>query len=289
LRIGRGFSQEDLELLGAMGHQIGIAVENAKLVTELRKANTELKEQHDRLIDAERLALLGKIAAGVAHEVNNPIMSILGFTGMASRKLEEGSLSPGKREECIHYLKVAEEEAQRCIQIVENISQFYRRRQSDLVPTDLNGVVEAALSVARFQLKQGHIEVVRNLNPRLPQVMANRGLLQQVLLNIVLNARDSMEKGGTLTLTTDIEAPAWATIRISDTGGGIQPEDIQKLFLPLFTRKGEGKGTGLGLSISQDIIKSHSGTLQVESAMGKGTTFIIRLPTVSEPSSPRAK
>jgi len=288
LGIGTGFSQEDLELLGAMGHQIGIAVENAKLVTDLRKANIELKEQQDRLIDAERLALLGKIAAGVAHEINNPVMSILGFTGMASRRLEEGIPAPEKREECIHYLKVAQEEAQRCIQIVENISQFYRRKQSDLVPTDINGVIESALHVATFHLNQGHIQVVRDLNPHLPQIMANRGLLQQVLLNIILNARDVMEQGGTLTVRTDVEGPAWTTIRISDTGGGIQPDEIQKIFLPLFTRKGEGKGTGLGLSISQDIIKSHKGIIQVESVLGKGTTFIIRLPTANESSTPVA-
>ena len=284
LGIGIGFSQEDLELLGAMGHQIGIAVENAKLVTDLRKAYIELKEQQDQLIDAERLALLGKIAGGVAHEINNPIMSILGFTGMASRRLKEGIPSPEKREECIHYLKIAQEEAQRCIQIVESISQFYRRKQSDLVPTDIHAVIEAALNVATFHLNHGHIEVVRDLNPHLPQIMANRGLLQQVLVNIILNARDAMEQGGTLTVTTAIEGPLWTTIRISDTGGGIEPDDIQKIFLPLFTTKGEGKGTGLGLSISQDIIKSHKGTLQVESVLGKGTTFIIRLPTANESS-----
>ena len=114
-----------------MGHQIGIAVENAKLVTDLKKANIELKEQQAQLIEAEKLALLGKIAGGVAHEINNPIMSILGFTGMACRRLKEGIPAPEKRKECIHYLNVVQEEAQRCIQIVENISQFYRRKQSD--------------------------------------------------------------------------------------------------------------------------------------------------------------
>jgi signal transduction histidine kinase len=281
LRIGAGFSQEDLELLGAMGHQIGIAVENAKLVTQLKKANIELKEQQDQLIDAERLTLLGKIAAGVAHEINNPIMSILGFTGMASSRLKEGVSSPGKREECLHYLEVAQEEAQRCIQIVENISQFYSRKQSDLAPTDINTVVEAALNVAKFQLNKGRIKAVRDLNPRLPRVMANRGLLQQVFLNIILNASDAMKPGGTLTVSTATESPPWTAIRISDTGSGIEPDDIKKVFLPSFSTKGEGKGTGLGLSISQDIIKSHKGTIDVKSVVGKGTTFIVRLPTIN--------
>lgn len=273
-----GFAQEDLELLAAMGHQIGIAVENAKLVTDLRKANLELKEQQAQLIEAEKLVLLGKIAGGVAHEINNPIMSVLGFTGMASKRLKEGIPGPDNKNECIHYLNVAQEEAQRCIQIVENISQFYRRKQSTMAPTDLNAVVEAALNVASFHMGQGHIEIVRDLRPDLPQILASRGLIQQVIVNLVLNARDAMEQQGTLTVSTDHENGPWVTLRISDTGCGIKPDDIQKIFLPLFTTKAEGKGTGLGLSISQDIIKSHKGTIEVDSVLGKGTTFTIRLP-----------
>jgi signal transduction histidine kinase/pSer/pThr/pTyr-binding forkhead associated (FHA) protein len=280
-----GFSQEDLELLAAMGHQIGIAVENAKLVTDLRKANMELKEQHAKLIEAEKLALLGRIAGGVAHEINNPIMSVLGFTGMAGKRLKEGMPSPEKITDCIHYLNIVQEEAQRCIQIVENISRFYRQKRTEMAPIRIQGVIEAALSVARLHMKQGHIEIVTHLSPDLPPILANQGLLQQVLVNILLNARDAMEQGGILSVATDFEDPLWVTIRISDTGCGIKPEDIQRIFTPLFTTKGEGKGTGLGLSISQDIIKSHNGAIEVESVPGKGTTFIIRLPSTNQSSS----
>jgi two-component system NtrC family sensor kinase len=169
---------------------------------------------------------------------------------------------------------------------VENISQFYRRKQSDLAATDVNAAMEAALSVASFHMNQGHIEIVRNLKPDLPPIMANRGLLQQVLVNIILNARDAMEQGGTLTVATDLVNPPWVAIRISDTGCGIRPEDIQNVFVPLFTTKGEGKGTGLGLSISRDIIKSHKGTIEVESTLGKGTTFTILLLSANESPSP---
>jgi two-component system NtrC family sensor kinase len=283
-----GFSQEDLELLAAMGYQIGIAVENAKLITDLRKANVELKEQQAQLIEAEKLALLGKIAGGVAHEINNPIMSVLGFAGMARRKLSEEILGPGNKEACIHYLNVVQEEAQRCIQIAENISNFYRRRHSEKAPMDLNAVLEAALNVANFHMNQGQIEIVRNLKPDLPYVLASRGLIQQVIVNLALNARDAMEEGGTLTVSTEPENDSWVRLKISDTGCGIKPEDIPKIFLPLFTTKGEGKGTGLGLSISHDIIKNHNGSIEVESVLGKGTTFTIRLPTANEASSPPA-
>jgi signal transduction histidine kinase/pSer/pThr/pTyr-binding forkhead associated (FHA) protein len=280
-----GFSQEELELLAAMGHQIGIAVENAKLVTDLKKANVEIKDQQAKLIEAEKLTLLGKIAGGVAHEINNPIMSILGFTGMACKRLQDAVPAPEKVNECIHYLNVVQEEAHRCIQIVESISQFYRRKQSAMAPIRIEKVIEAALSIAKLHMNQGHIEIVTHLSPDLPPILANQGLLQQVLVNILLNARDAMEKGGVLSVATGFENPPWVTIRISDTGCGIKPEDIQRIFTPLFTTKGEGKGTGLGLSISQDIIKSHNGAIEVESVPGKGTTFIIRLPSANQSSS----
>ena len=280
-----GFSQEELELLAAMGHQIGIAVENAKLVTDLKKANIEIKDQQAKLIEAEKLTLLGKIAGGVAHEINNPIMSILGFTGMACKRLQDAVPAPEKVNECIHYLNVVQEEAHRCIQIVESISQFYRRKQSAMAPIRIEKVIEAALSIAKLHMNQGHIEIVTHLSPDLPPILANQGLLQQVLVNILLNARDAMEKGGVLSVATGFENPPWVTIRISDTGCGIKPEDIQRIFTPLFTTKGEGKGTGLGLSISQDIIKSHNGAIEAESVPGKGTTFIIRLPSANQSSS----
>lgn len=280
-----GFSQEELELLAAMGHQIGIAVENAKLVTDLKKANVEIKDQQAKLIEAEKLTLLGKIAGGVAHEINNPIMSILGFTGMACKRLQDAVPAPEKVNECIHYLNVVQEEAHRCIQIVESISQFYRRKQSAMAPIRIEKVIEAALSIAKLHMNQGHIEIVTHLSPDLPPILANQGLLQQVLVNILLNARDAMEKGGVLSVAAGFENPPWVTIRISDTGCGIKPEDIQRIFTPLFTTKGEGKGTGLGLSISQDIIKSHNGAIEVESVPGKGTTFIIRLPSANQSSS----
>jgi len=283
-----GFSQEDLELLAAMGYQIGIAVENAKLVTDLKKANVELREQQEQLIEAERLALLGKIAGGVAHEIGNPIMSVQGFTAMATKKLKDGMPSSEAIHECVNHLNIVQEEAQRCIQIVESISQFYRRKRSDVAPTDVNAVVDAALSVARFHMNQGHLDIVRDLKPDLPQILANRGLLQQVVVNLLLNARDAMPNGGTLTVATGFENPPWVTLRISDTGCGINPEDMEKIFRPLFTTKGEGKGTGLGLSISQDIIKSHQGAIDVESVPGKGTTFMIRLPSANQAPSPFA-
>ena len=205
---------------------------------------------------------------------------------MAEKKLKDGMPSPEAIRECVNHLKIVQEEAQRCIQIVESISQFYRRKRSDVAPTDVNAVMEAALNVASFHMNQGHMDIVTDLKPDLPQVMANRGLLQQVLVNLLLNARDATANGGTLSVSTGFENPPWVTIRISDTGCGINPEDMQNIFKPLFTTKGEGKGTGLGLSISQDIIKSYNGAIEVESVPGKGTAFVIRLTSANPPPSP---
>jgi signal transduction histidine kinase len=254
----------------------------------LRKANLELKEQQEKLIEAEKFALLGKIAGGVAHEINNPIMSVLGFTGMTCKRLKEGVSSPERITECVNFLNIVQAEAERCIGIVENISRFYRHKRSEMAPISIQEVIEAALSVARLHVNQGHIEIVTHLSPDLPPILANQGLLQQVLVNILLNARDAMEQGGVLRVSADFENPPWVTIRVSDTGCGIKPEDVQKIFVPLFTTKGEGKGTGLGLSISQDIIKSHNGTIEVDSAPGKGTTFVIRLPSANHSSQEAA-
>ena len=164
------------------------------------------------------------------------------------------------------------------MQIVESLSQLYRRRESKLSPTDINAVLEEALNVAPFHLKGGHVQIIKDLSSSLPKVMADRAQLQVVFLNIIINALDAMKKAGTLTVTTRHENGEWVIVRFADTGCGIPPDVMGKIFKPLFTTKIEGKGTGLGLAISQDIVENHRGTIHVESMLGEGTTFIIRLP-----------
>jgi signal transduction histidine kinase len=164
------------------------------------------------------------------------------------------------------------------MQIVEGLSQLYRHRESRMSPTDINVLLQEALHIAPFHIKGRQVQIVKELGSNLPTVMADRSQLQVVFLNIISNALDAMQRAGTLTVTTRQENPDWITVRLSDTGCGIPADVMAKIFKPLFTTKTEGKGTGLGLPISQDIIENHRGILEVESAPGKGTTFIIRLP-----------
>ena len=272
------FTQEDLELLTAMGLQAGMVIENAKLFAELKQANHELREQQAQLIEAEKLSALGKIAGGVAHEIGNPMTFILGYTSLTCKDLEQGDLTPEEMRTCLDRLRIVEDESERVIQIVRSLSHFYRHREGSLAPTDINRGIETALKIAAFHAKKGNIRVVKDFSPELPQMMADGNQLQLVFLNLIMNARDAMEDGGTLTIATVLEDEKHLLIRFADTGCGIPPDVIGKIFRPLFTTKEEGAGTGLGLSISHDIVENHKGTIDVESTPEKGTTFTIRLP-----------
>jgi signal transduction histidine kinase len=282
------FSRDDLELLAAMANSAGIAIENARLFSQLRQANVELEEQQSQLIEAEKLSALGKIAGGVAHEIANPITGILGSTKLALKLLQGAEATSQSIEGTIHWLNTIDVEAHRIMQIVESLSQLYRHRESRMSPSNINMILEEALNITPFHIKAGDIQIVKEFCSNLPNVMADRAQLQVVFLNIIINALDAMAKAGTLTVTTKFESAGWVMVRIADTGCGIPPQIMGKIFKPLFTTKTEGKGTGLGLPISQDIIENHRGTLEVESGPGRGTTFIIRLPleqAVSKESS----
>jgi signal transduction histidine kinase/pSer/pThr/pTyr-binding forkhead associated (FHA) protein len=272
------FTQEDLELLTAMGLQAGMVIENAKLFAELKQANRELREQQAQLIEAEKLSALGKIAGGVAHEIGNPMTFILGYTSLTCKELEQGDLTPEEIKTCLDRLRIVEDESERVVQVIRSLSHFYRHREGNLAPTDINRAIETALKIAAFHAKKGNIGVVKDFNPDLPQIMADGNQLQLVFLNLIMNARDAMEEGGTLTIATAFEDGQDVSVRFADTGCGIPPEAMGKIFRPLFTTKEEGAGTGLGLSISHDIVENHQGTIDVESTPGKGTTFTIRLP-----------
>ena len=149
-----------------------------------------------------------------------------------------------------------------------------------MVPVDVNKAIESALVISKFHIKRAQVELKQELGAQLPSIMGDINQLQQVFLNFVINARDAIEKQGTIMITSSLAEEKWIEVKISDTGCGIPEDKIDKIFKPLFTTKEEGKGTGLGLSISQDIIEKHQGTIDVESTVGQGTTFIVRLPTV---------
>lgn len=275
-----GFSQNDLELLTAICNQVGVAIENARLFDDLKKAYKELKEKQEELIESEKMAALGRLSSGITHEVKNPLTGIIGYAQMMLRDLEERRIEQDKIKE---NMKVIEREAQRCMSLLRNLLEFSRRKSTELRPVNINQVVEAALIFLNYHiLKQDAVtKIIKNFDPNLPEIKADPDQLEQVFLNLCMNAKDAMPSGGTLTIVTR-KTDEEVLIDFVDTGCGI-PNDIkEKIFKPLFTTKGEGKGTGLGLSVSKDIIERHKGVIEVNSQVGKGTTFTVHLPLRAE-------
>jgi len=272
------FKKEDLELLSAVSSQAAIAIENAKLFDELIKANKELKEQQAQLIESEKLSALGQLASGVAHEINNPMTSILGYSELSSKQLDQENLAPETIKQCIEFMRIVQSEALRCRGIVQSLLQYARKKKAQKIASDINSVIGSSLTIAQFHIRRVSIQIKQELQEGLPVIMTDPNQLQQVFLNMIINARDAMADGGTLTISTEKRDDKWVVIKFADTGCGIPKDKMDKIFKPLFTTKEEGKGTGLGLSITLDIIDRHGGSVEVDSEEGKGTTFSILLP-----------
>lgn len=276
------FSKADLEMLTAISHQASVAIDNAQLFADVKKANQELKQQQDQLIEAEKLSALGKLASGVAHEINNPMTSIMGYSELTVSELKRQPFTEKETKECLEFVEIVLSEAHRCQSIVQTLLQFGRRTKEETVLLDLNKPIEAALLVAKFHIGKSRVEIIKELAPGLPQISANANQLQQVFLNLIVNARDAMEKGGTLKITSRKIDDHWVEVSFADTGCGIPEDKLEMIFKPLYTTKEEGKGTGLGLSITQDIVERHKGKIEVKSIVGKGTTFTIQLPAAQK-------
>ncbi|OGS07276.1 MAG: hypothetical protein A2270_08605 [Elusimicrobia bacterium RIFOXYA12_FULL_51_18] len=238
---------------------------------------TERKRLEASLLQSEKLSAVGQLAAGVAHEINNPLGIILGFAQSVVRKIKEDDALALP-------LKTIEREAIRCKNLVQNLLVFSRASKSEtLEELDLNTAMEGVLSLILAQAKARNVELVRELGSGLPKVNANQIQLQQVVLNLAHNAIDAMPKGGTLTIRTALPGrrPGYVELRVLDTGTGI-PKDLQKrIFEPFFTTKEAGKGTGLGLSLAYEIIHKHGGAIELESEEGQGTEFTVYLPVHS--------
>ena len=227
----------------------------------------------------EKMASLGLLAAGVAHEVNTPLTGISSFTQMLQDQTEPGDPKSG-------LLEKIERQTERASKIVNNLLHFSRQGRAGFVPVSLNDVVRDVLSLLEHELTRARVQVRLELDDDLPRVRGDENKLQQVFLNLILNAQDAMPSGGWLTVTTKPDGDDVVAV-ISDTGQGISQEDIKRIYDPFFTTKRAGSsGTGLGLSISYGIIQEHSGSISVESSVGQGTSFTLRLATAVEESAP---
>jgi len=249
------------------------------LEKKVAKRTDELKAVQYQLLQSEKLASIGKLAATIAHEINNPLNGILTYTKLIERKLADGTLKKDEIPKFLSYLGIMERETERCSTIVRNLLDFARQREPSLKPdVDINAVVEEALSLLANQIALQEITLKKKFN-QLPPLMADPMQLRQVFLNIILNACEAMHNEGVLTVTTALSNKRKKAVRveIADSGVGIDEKDLPKIFDPFFTSK--EKGTGLGLSVVYGIINSHQGTIEVNSKAGEGTTITITLPT----------
>ena len=245
---------------------------------ELSEYGRRLKESQEQLIQAEKLTSLGQMAASIAHEVNNPLAGVLVYTQLLTRKLSSDKLS---KEVALDYLSKMDSELTRSTKLIRNLLDFARQSPPTLREVDLNEVINRALDIAAHSAEIQHIQVIKELDPSLPKLMADFDQLQQVCTNLILNAIQAMPEGGKLTLRTSAD-DGQLKLEVQDTGCGISEENVRKLFTPFFTTKQEGKGIGLGLAVTYGIIQRHQGRIEVQSKEGEGTTFTIYLPLYHE-------
>jgi len=246
---------------------------------ELERFQRELQSAQEQLIQSEKLASMGQLAAGVAHELNNPLGSILLYAHLL---LKDTSRDDPHWSD----LKLIVGETTRCKHIVSGLLDFARQRQLALQPTDLNALVDECLTRMAHQLGAGRVTVVRAYDPELPRIAVDPAQLGQAVLNVCGNAVDAMPRGGQLTITTRLADDGRAVqLAVADTGRGIPAEHLSKIFSPFYTTKPSGQGTGLGLAITYGIVKMHRGSIGVTSQVGVGTTFTITLPANLEARS----
>jgi len=235
----------------------------------------DLKSSQEELVQAEKLSAIGFLAAGVAHELNNPLTGILNLLGIFRDELDPQTQ---KHEDVLNMIKAAEHMAK----VINDLTSFARQTKDEFSAVDINDIVEATLSFSNCQLAKNKVKLIKDYGAGL-QVWADKSRLQQVVLNMLANACDAMPEGGSFTIRTRLsEQGDDVIIEFIDTGMGIKKEDVAKIFTPFFTTKLRGKGTGLGLAVSYGIIKKHNGDITVTSEPGKGTAFKVVLPRLKK-------
>jgi two-component system NtrC family sensor kinase len=265
------FTSDELRLTEAIAQQAAVASENSRLYEAEKQQVAELKRTQAQLIQSTKLAAIGELAANIAHEINNPLTSVLGFASYLAEQVPPGQ--PWREE-----LDLIQEEAGRARDIVRDLLHFSRQREFIPQVTDLNTVLEQTLGMVRRQGALESITLREEYASGLAPVEIDVPRIKQVFLNLINNAVYVMkERGGSLTIRSSANGDT-IQVEVIDTGTGIAPEHIHRIFEPFFTTKPEVSGTGLGLSVSLGIVESHGGSIEVQSELGKGSTFTIKLP-----------
>jgi len=264
------FSEEDARLLTILSGHIAVAMENSELYKSLERQMIELREAQEQLIQAAKLAAIGELAANVAHEINNPLTSIIGFVELM-KEYDDIELIKNR-------LEIIEHESIRARDIVRELLNFARKRPLQLSDVDINSILREVSLLTGTQAKSARVQIIEEYG-EIPKMIGDPNQLKQVFVNLINNAIHAMPEGGRLEIKTS-RIDEEISIIFKDTGTGIPADILPRIFEPFFTTKRE-KGTGLGLSISYRIIEDHGGRIDVESEEGKGTTFIIRLPVIN--------
>lgn len=247
------------------------------MASALMARDEKLKEfAKKKIMESERLAIIGQLAADVAHEINNPLQGIVAYSHLLLERMPGDS----SRKEPVRKIVT---QANRCTEIIRGLLDFSRQRKPQKKSSDVNLILQECVSLIDNQALFHNIEIQKDLQQDLPPVVIDPSQMQQVFMNIIMNAAEAMDGNGRLTLTTRFDSvEEFIEVEFTDSGHGISEENLERIFDPFFTTKEMGHGTGLGLAISYGIVKEHEGTISVESEVGKGTTFVVRLPVTTK-------
>jgi signal transduction histidine kinase len=260
----REFLDEELSFVGAVAETCACAIDKATMIEEQ-------KSQYDQLaLHTEKLSALGRMAAGIAHEINNPLAGILLFSSRIRKKVtEEGPIKEG--------LDVIVQETQRCKGIIQDLLEFSRDKEPEKAEANINDIIEKALGILENEFRIHHISVERDLSGEMPSILLDVNLMQQVFVNLLINAVEAIQENGVITIQSYVNSNRKSVgVGVADTGSGIPPDDMAKIFEPFFSSK--KNGTGLGLAVSYGIVQKHRGNIQVSSRLGEGSRFTVEIP-----------
>ena len=243
---------------------------------KMRQQIRQLEDSHKRLLLSDKMASIGLLTAGIAHEINNPLFVITGYLDVLNESLQEGTISTQELRGVADKLGTA---SQSIVKLVSGIKTYARIEQTDPVPIDLNSAIQGSLDLVSFLYRQDNIELKNGLSNGSPMILGNIGKLQQVLMNLLSNAQDAMESSSTRIISVNTREEAdTVVVEVADTGCGIEPENIQNVFSRSFTTKPVGKGSGMGLDLVRNMVEEMDGSIEVESIISKGTTFKMIFP-----------
>lgn len=292
--IGRLAASFDRMVESLRRSKLEVEKYHATLEEKIRERSRELEEAQNQVLQSEKMSAVGQLAAGVAHELNNPLAGILGYAQFALEKLQNrttDSLTPENVVSFTRYLTDIEAQARRCKGIVQNLLRFSRSSEThNDVTFNINDALKETVELLRHQLEMKQIRIIARYDESAPEILGNSGQIQQVFTNLIINAMHATDPGGEIRVSTNHsptlgEFDGAVEVVVKDNGSGIPSEIIGRIFEPFFTTKEVGKGTGLGLSVSYGIICDHGGEIRVESEVGLGTRFELILPVQRKESA----